>query len=145
SPSHCLFSQATSTTELLTLSLHDALPISCRCPLAAQRNEPCPLALNRAQHFIYPVLVVGHVQALVLRLGAAEQRVHADGLGGLVGPFDPVGRTAAHVVPAQALRLIAFLTGAEFLQVIRRTHAADVEEVLVLADALGAQLRGLRS
>src|SRR5690554_908077 len=98
------------------------------------------LFLDGAQHLLDPVLVVQHIEALVLGRGTAEQRLHADRLGVLVGALDPLLGTAREVVPLGQRPVVAFLTAAKLFQVIRRAHARDVEEVFVLTDTQTAVL-----
>src|SRR5690606_18031755 len=85
-----------------------------------------------------PVLVLDRVQPLVFGANARAAGVQAERPGLLVRAFDPVGRAATHVVPAHRPALIALLAGPEFLQIIRRRHAAGVEEIFILPDAVGA-------
>jgi len=80
--------------------------------------------------------VLHRVQAFILGARATHDRLQPDLLRGRVGALDPVRGTAAHVVPWHGAARIALLACAEFFQVVRRGHAADVEEVFVLADAL---------
>src|SRR5690554_4541825 len=101
------------------------------------------LFLDGAQHLLDPVLVVQHVEAFVFRRGAAEQRLHADCLGVVVGAFDPLLGPAGEVVPLGQGAVVAVLTAAELLEVIRGAHAGDVEEVLVLADTHATVFGGL--
>src|SRR3954454_13600429 len=96
-----------------------------------------------ALHEVVPILMLDDEEALVLGLHPAHQRLHANRLGALVRTIDPVLGTAAHVVPPRRAALVGELAGAELLEVVRRRHAGGVEEVLVLADALGARLRRL--
>nr|GEU28163.1 hypothetical protein [Tanacetum cinerariifolium] len=103
---------------------------SCRLPGAAHG----PL------HDVEPVAVLDRVQAFVLGLHAAHHGVQADVARGGVGTGDPVRGAPAHIVPGQRAAQVTLLAGAEFLEVVRRGHAADVEEILVLADAARAGL-----
>lgn len=82
-------------------------------------------------------------QPFVLGAHAAQARPQVDGRGRRVGALYPVFGAARQVVPADHAALVALLAGTELLQVVRGGHAADVEEVLVLADAPGARLGAL--
>src|SRR5574337_182774 len=99
--------------------------------------------LHGLAHHLGPVGVLADEQALVLAALAAEQGLHAQAFGVLVGALEPQWRAAAQVVPLGCLGGITGLAGAEFLQVVGRAHAGDIEEVLVLAYARGAVLGAL--
>ena len=60
--------------------------------------------------------------------------MQVDFLGRVIGAFDPVLGATGHVVPGGDAALVAGLAGAELFQVVRRGHAADVEEVFVLTN-----------
>ena len=59
------------------------------------------------------------------------------------GPLIRCVDAAAQVVPRGCGGQVGLLAGAELLQVVRGGHAGGVEEVLVLADAVGAGLVAL--
>src|ERR1051326_661433 len=96
--SHCVFCffNDTATTEIYTLSLHDALPILHRARVDAV--EPCP-ALARIYGLVQPAvlaplrpLLLGQVAAL-----AAEARRERPRSGLIVGPPPrSVARPLAH-------------------------------------------------
>src|SRR5690606_37946609 len=86
-------------------------------------------------HLLLPVKVLHDEQAFVFGAYTAELWMQIDLLRALIRPFDPVLGAARQVVPFHGAALVALLTGAELFQIIRRRHAADVEEVLVLADS----------
>src|SRR5690554_2180894 len=117
--------------------------MTCSCgSLLGQGNKAGALGINRLGHLFHPMLVVRHVQAFIFRLGATEDWLQIDTLGPVVRAFNPVLGATAHVVPFGTLGVVALLASAELFQVIRRAHAGHVEEVFVLADALGAVFGG---
>src|SRR5579859_5824867 len=102
----------------------------------ASSSRVLSVGRNRAAHRVLPMLVLDDEQALVLGTHAREQRLEADRVRMLVGALDPVGGPAAQVIPFRIRAVERQLAIAEFLEIVRRAHAADVEEVLVLPDAL---------
>src|SRR3712207_8135374 len=50
---HCFFFNDTATTEIYTLSLHDALPISLLEKLADESGETCHLAVLDSGEAVY--------------------------------------------------------------------------------------------
>src|SRR3712207_3751673 len=98
------------------------------------RGGHAGLLLDGGAHGLQPVAVLDRVQPLVLVASTrGDDAVHAEGLGDLVRPVEPVLGTAAHVVPGRGGGPEGELAGAELLQVVWGGHARGVEEVLVLA------------
>src|SRR5260370_16596926 len=87
-----------------------------------------------------PVLVLPNEQPFILGAHTAHQRFQADRLGRFVSTLDPVSRSTGQVVPAPCAAQVGHLTSTKLLEIVRRRHAAGVEEVLVLPNPPSSRL-----
>src|SRR5438270_13743523 len=60
----CFFFNDTATTEIYTLSLHDALPISCRLPVPRSRSRRCSPQSRKAAGRLPPSRSEEHTSEL---------------------------------------------------------------------------------
>src|SRR3546814_917290 len=93
---------------------------------------------NGSAHAQYPFVVDRDVKPLVGHRRAAKDGVDAQGFAVAADALHPPCRSPRHVVHPASPATETDLAIVELGQVVRRSHAACIEEIFILADAQGA-------